>query len=59
MNRKQMETKALAALGNRVEKVYDIYTDKNMVEVFGSIGGDAVRYRVYFDGDHVERIVEK
>ena len=32
-----------------MERVYEIYEDRDFVEVKGGQGGDVGRYRVYFD----------
>ena len=32
-----------------MERVYEIYEDRDFVEVKGGQGGDVDRYRVYFD----------
>ena len=48
-------TKAKDLVKDRVERIYDIYEEKNFVIIIGLIGGDLVEYRVYDDG----RVVEK
>ncbi len=40
---------------DRVERIYDIYEEKDFIVIIGLIGGDLVEYRVYDDG----RVVEK
>lgn len=32
-----------------MERIYEIYEDRDFVEVKGGQGGDVARYRVYFD----------
>ena len=32
-----------------MERIYEIYEDRDFVEVKGGQGGDVGRYRVYFD----------
>ena len=56
MNRNEMEAKAVKALEDRIEIVYEVHSHDNQVDVIGTIGGDAVHYRVYFDGDEVKSI---
>ena len=51
-----MEAKAVKALEDRIEIVYEVHSHDNQVDVIGTIGGDAVHYRVYFDGDEVKSI---
>lgn len=48
MNRKM---KALKELEDDVEIIYETFETPDFVEVHGSIGGDVVCYRVYFDSN--------
>ena len=56
MSRKEMEIKAINALDGRVEIIHDIYVHGNEVDVIGTIGGDAVHYRVRFENEEVVSI---
>ena len=51
-----MEKKAIEALEDRIEIIYEVHSHGNEVDVIGTIGGDAVHYRVYFKDNEVERI---
>ena len=54
MSRKEMERKAVDALGGSIEIIYDIYVGIDEVDVIGTIGGDAVHYRVHFKNGEVD-----
>lgn len=56
MNRREMEKKAIDALLDYIEIIHEVHSHDNQVDVIGTIGGDAVHYRVYFDGDKVSNI---
>ena len=56
MSRKEMEMKAINVLDGRVEVIHDIYAHGDEVDVIGSIGGDAVHYRVHFKDGEVDYI---
>ena len=56
MKRSEMEAKAIDALLDYIEIIHDVYSHDNQVDVIGTTGGDAVHYRVYFDGDKVSSI---
>lgn len=52
--------RALDELDGSVEIIYDIDECRDFVEVRGDIGGDVVRYRVYFDeNDNVDYVCAK
>ena len=51
-----MEAKAIDALLDYIEIIYEVHSHDNQVDVIGTIGGDAVHYRVYFNGNEIERI---
>ena len=58
MSRKEaeMERRAIDALGSSVEIIHDIYVYGDEVDVIGTIGGDAVHYRVHFKDGEVDSI---
>ena len=56
MTKSEMKSKAIEALDGSVEIFHDIYVHGNEVDVIGTIGGDAVHYRVYFKDDEVVSI---
>lgn len=40
-----------------MERIYEIYEDRDFIEVIGGQGGDVAKYRVYFDeNDEVEMV---
>lgn len=59
MTKAEMKAKAIEALSGKVANIYDIYVTDTFVDVIGTIGGDAVHYRVYFKGTEVDFITCK
>lgn len=58
MTKKEMETKAVDRLleDGSIEIIYDIHSFDNEVDVIGTVGGDAVHYRVHFNGNEISSI---
>ena len=57
---KSRRSKALDATEDDIEIIYDIFDGPDFVEIQGTIGGDVVCYRVYFDdNDNIDFISER
>ena len=54
MSKKEFDS-LVKSVGNRFDKVLDVYTDIDFVEITGKIGGDVTTYRIRKNGTITER----